>query len=703
MKRVYILFLVIVIFFLVGEVKAGSLNMVWVIIDQISLDEIIAVDTPNIDYLQQKGAFGLMNVRTTGHLQPESTYLSAGSGNRCQGSKISQNGKKHGKGALNARILELQQLNEQTEYQAEIGRLGEISAKQGIKIAVLGNSDTILSENRTILTMVMDKRGFVPYASINKDILRMVNIKTNPWGYVTDWEVFKKEFLNFTKIAQAIVIETGDMTRIEKYRGLVSNEKIRDEKTKALKRIDNFLGFILNEVNLEEVQIGIIVPTPPPPALEEGKRLSFLLVSGRDTKEGWLTSLSTRRKGIISITDLVSLFMQGNMVNLLSPSSELNNPEGENIGFINQKVDWLDLKELNEKIVIISNNRPIFVKGFILFQLFLILLSIIKIFFKKLFRISIFQKVYEYLLLALSLVPLNYIFISNTGVQTFWQLFFLLIFITIVEIYILLSFVENKVKRILIPTGLLVIVIIFDLFIDFGLMADSLLGYSSVIGARYYGLGNEYMGLFIGSVLISSTGLLELKINWGKDILKSRIFLIPVLVIMTYFIGAPVFGANFGGTITALFSGGITYYYLHRKYPLMLIFFSIVILIGIIYLNFSGYFGPRTHIGKAVELVLSRDWQEIKEIIFRKISMNVKLLRWTIWSRVLLAFIILLILLFKHPVPIFNRFLNSRPFLAAAFYGALFGSIVTMVVNDSGVVAAATLLFYPLLTLLYFL
>lgn len=702
-KRIVCLFLVL-LFLVTGTNKAGSLKAVWLVIDQLSLEELITVDTPNIDYLQQHGAFGLMNVRTAGHLQPESTYLSAGAGKRCQGSKISHIGKKHGKGAINNRILELQELNNRTEYQAEIGKLGEVCAEKGIKIAVLGNTDTLQGEKRTILSLVMDKTGFVPYAEIDKEILKRVDSSNAPWSYLTDWDKLKEEFLRFTGKAGMVFVETGDLTRIEEFRGIVGDERIRTEKKRALERIDSFLGFVLKEVELAEVQLGIIVPTPPSLSLEQGQRLSFLVTAGPGVKKGWLTSSSTRRKGIISITDLLTLFLQTDGIEdaLLSPGG--GRPSADYVGDIEDSVEWRDLKKLNEKITLISNNRPFFVKGFILVQLLLILLSIIKFLFKKLNEIRIFQRIYEYLLLALSLVPLNYIIISNTGANSFWYLLFSLAGLTLIEIYLLLRFIDTKIKRVLISTGLLVIIVAYDLLTGYRLMADSLLGYSSVIGARYYGLGNEYMGLFIGSVLISSAAFLELGSDRGKtNWLASKVLLVPIFVIMTYFIGAPDLGANFGGTVTALFSGGVTYFYLHRKHRILILVISIVFLTGLIYLNYCGLTGPSTHIGKAVELLINGDWPGIKGIIYRKLSMNLKLLRWTIWSRVLLAFIVLLIFLFKHPVPVLKRFLNARPFLAGAFYGTLTGSIVTMLVNDSGVVAAATLLFYPLLTLLYFL
>jgi hypothetical protein len=123
----------------------------------------------------------------------------------------------------------------------------------------------------------------------------------------------------------------------------------------------------------------------------------------------------------------------------------------------------------------------------------------------------------------------------------------------------------------------------------------------------------------------------------------------------------------------------------------------------IIFLDFSGLTGSSSHIGNAAAKILQGNWQWIEDTIYRKMSMNLKLLRWTIWTRVLLAMIIYLIILVRKPLPKLKDFFEANPYLRAGIYGALAGCLITMFVNDSGVVAAATMLFYPVMSLLYFL
>ncbi|MFW5986427.1 MAG: hypothetical protein ACOCQH_03595, partial [Halanaerobiales bacterium] len=156
-----IIFLLTVVFLLSGVASAefsdhyladdNQLKIIWLLIDRLSLEEIFTAHTPNIDILQQKGAFSLMNVRTAGHLDSKSTYLSANTGKRCQGSKMTHNAITYGKGAINDKITDLRELNKDNLYRPEPGMLGEMIRRHNINFAILGNSDTAIEKKRTVV------------------------------------------------------------------------------------------------------------------------------------------------------------------------------------------------------------------------------------------------------------------------------------------------------------------------------------------------------------------------------------------------------------------------------------------------------------------------------------------------------------------------------------------------------------------------
>ncbi len=700
---VLLIFLFIIVFTDI-MLAADSPDLVWLIIDQLGIEELRSARTPNLNYLQQVGAFSLMNVRTAGHLQPESTYLSAGAGKRSQGSKFSHTGKNLNSGVINDRIDELVTLNQKTDYHSHPGRLGRLARENDIKIAVLGNSDTASGKRRTIVSMLMDEEGIIPLGDVSHNLLQKID---KPWGVESDLEKLKSKYLEFNRTADAIVIETGDLSRIEEYSDLLTADQLFSEKVKALERMDQFVEFIIKSIELDRTQLGIIVPTPSSQSIKAGKKLSWVLLAGREYDQGWLTSLSTRRRGIITISDLLPTFLQTSGINAGGPPIYTweDTHKTENV-----KTNWNDLQKMNNKITLISNLRPFFIKIFIGLQLFLIIMAVLS----RALRnrdvnkgyLIIIQGMVEYLLMSLYLIPVNYLVISLLPLSQGWMLLLALVSLTIIMVFLLTRLIEPRLNAIIIITWVLYLLITIDLFLDNTIMADSLLGYSSIIGARYYGLGNEYMGLFLGCGLVGSTGLIELILRKRPDFQKLAKYLLTLFFGLTiYFIGAAQLGANFGGTITAIFVFSITWFKIMKKNfkkgnILLIVFFAATVLTGIIYLDYNEVFGPSSHIGRAIEPVLKGDWQQIFLIIYRKLSMNLKLLRWTIWTRVLLAFIFYLFFLFRYPVPSLKKTLREKPYLAAAFTGGLAGSIITMLVNDSGVVAAATILFYPVLILL---
>ncbi|HBL50358.1 MAG TPA: phosphoglyceromutase, partial [Firmicutes bacterium] len=56
----------------------------------------------------------------------------------------------------------------------------------------------------------------------------------------------------------------------------------------------------------------------------------------------------------------------------------------------------------------------------------------------------------------------------------------------------------------------------------------------------------------------------------------------------------------------------------------------------------------------------------------------------------LMAFLLILPLLFKRPPHVLAQIFRKRPMLRKGFIGAVLASIIALIVNDSGVVAAAT-------------
>ncbi|WP_156972202.1 hypothetical protein [Syntrophaceticus schinkii] len=109
----------------------------------------------------------------------------------------------------------------------------------------------------------------------------------------------------------------------------------------------------------------------------------------------------------------------------------------------------------------------------------------------------------------------------------------------------------------------------------------------------------------------------------------------------------------------------------------------------------------RSHFGQFAFAVQTSGLTAVKEVVVRKLAMNYKLIRYTIWTRVLLCSLLALGILFYRPVGIFRRLLTKNPAIAAGLAGGVLGAFTALIFNDSGIVAAATAIIFPAATLFY--
>lgn len=234
-----------------------------------------------------------------------------------------------------------------------------------------------------------------------------------------------------------------------------------------------------------------------------------------------------------------------------------------------------------------------------------------------------------------------------------------------------------------------------DLLRDAPLMKTSVLGYDVVSGARYYGLGNEYMGVLVGSALLGTAGLFQLYPN--------RRWLLPAVTLalaaLVLFLVAPGGGANFGGTLTAAAAFPVTLLAIAQirlgwrsGAGLAALFLGFALLA--LFLNMRVPVEAQSHLGRTLALMASEGWQALGDVVSRKAAMNARLFRYSQWSRAFVVFILVLVVLFWRPRGVLAQVRSRFPLLSAGFPGIIAGSITAFLLNDSGVVAGATTLLY---------
>jgi len=222
------------------------------------------------------------------------------------------------------------------------------------------------------------------------------------------------------------------------------------------------------------------------------------------------------------------------------------------------------------------------------------------------------------------------------------------------------------------------------------LMRRSTFGFGVMFGARFYGIGNEYMGFLAAMAVIGLSALLQAapRARW----LAALAGLAVVLAI-----GAPRAGANWGGAFAAA-AGLVTLWLLRARKPWLK---SLLVAVAVLAasalapaaLDLLRPAADRTHIGVSAAALLAGDGGMLKEAISHKAAMNWGLLL-SYRLPLLIGFLLfagLLWRLLSRSGPV-RQSLSAQPALAAGLAGAVVLAFVAAVVNDSGIVAAAAAL-----------
>ena len=198
------------------------------------------------------------------------------------------------------------------------------------------------------------------------------------------------------------------------------------------------------------------------------------------------------------------------------------------------------------------------------------------------------------------------------------------------------------------------------------------IGFSYLEGARYYGLGNEYAGILLGSSLVAAGALAR-----GRAFIFAAAGL--AVVALT---GSPALGANYGCMLGALAGWGAAWLRLRdgiRWRQVLGLVAAGGLAVGI---ALSLDRGPlASHLGlEAAHL----SWVGLQGLVARKLALNFGFLR----TRAYAWLPVLALAAYWLGLP------RGRDGFAAAAWGCALGATVNLLLNDSGVVAAGTTVLY---------
>lgn len=677
----------------------------------ISLDRTNIEDFQEIPILKEKlknsGYIGLMNTRGDQGNDDARSYATIGAGTRANvvnGKYISfenltdENGQIYKmatgetpKGINNIEINE--SLNDNAEngsYGATLGSLGQTLSDNNKKVALLGNSD-IVDDNQLIKIrnaglICMDNLGRIESGNVDDISVKDLSM---PYGLRTDYDKLTSDTKEYYKSSDALFIELGDTYRLDKYKSNLNEDTYKKTKNQIFSYINTYLEEVFSMVNEEDV---VYIVSEFPNSLDySNKRRLAPVVKFDGSKKGLLESATTRREGIIANLDLgVDILNEFNLKNESMIGRVLSNVEkDDNIGFLTGQY---------EKIVSINNIRSTVVNTFVGIVSTSWVIAMLALLFKD--KLPYKEKVFVVLkeLIKLGLImPLTLLlspifnFKSQVGLVSG-----VLMMTAILYLSGRLFFKNNDIKQMGYYAILTILLIVIDSVIGTVFMKNCIMSYDAIVGARYYGIGNEYEGVTIASAIFALSALL----NYNKIPKWLTIILAVIILITSAF---PSMGANVGGAISECIA-----YLLF----IMLIFdikldFKKIIILGLsavlLVLVFAGLdimLGTESHLGVFAKQILQEGPQAIFNTFGRKISMNLKLAKSSVWVNILLTGIAVIGIFIFRPSKHMKNISNKYPMIFKGFIASMVGCLITLLVNDSGIVAAATASIYILIPIL---
>ncbi|HEX3044858.1 MAG TPA: hypothetical protein VHY08_08880, partial [Bacillota bacterium] len=619
----------------------GPQPIVIVSIDKADSLDLWNSELPSLKELIATSACGLMNIRSNaGYGNTGGGYLTLGSGSRATmpgilGGTFEKEEALPG-GTANQylawtygfsaaalsnsslKVPEVGWINNQAlteDHPVEPGSLGAIFKSKGWRTCLLGSQDTPLLPNRPGGLLLMDHQGL-----IDEGVIFPALAEQDPgFPYQTRFSTAKtmNELRSRLAPKKVFLIDFGDFSRLDSYQIEMLPAQFQKLKELTWIRFDQFIGQLLNLQKSNPFSLIVLSPSISKEGITRKNLLAPIMINTPQYHSGLLTSGTTKWPGLVANIDILPTMVK------LAGFQFISGLPGRVISVKPVANLRQELRDLNQRLIGANTNQRPVLDWYMGIIAGCWTLGLVFLFWKR-------ERLTKLLLTGLLVIPLTLIGLPLLPIWS-WSLFgFLGLTLILTSVFI---FIKPLEKGIMILSGLIWSVLILDQMLGWRLIRYSPLGYSAMAGSRYYGMGNEFMGVFLAVALILAYLIYQKTGSKWPSLLISGVT-ISVLSL-------PQLGAKFGGILAG--SVGFTYYLIKlyrvefKNRKLWLSLSGLVLCLALV--GWWDSLRPpeiRTHIGRFINLFLSKDFGQVGQIIFRKLAMNLNLTMNSPWIRIII-------------------------------------------------------------------
>ncbi len=673
----------------------------------LTWEDVAAGRAPALASLARDWSVGVLSIRSVGsRTDSASAFASLGAGNRARGGgptdmELAPNAAPApGGGLMVGQWKEVLADNASLHFGATPGALGEALQRAGLRTAVVGNADggAVPPDATRRRARGRERRRFAPLALADSDgkvdggdvgaHLAMADPSV-PSGYRADPASMLSAARAALSQAEVVLVELADTYREGQvaYASLLTVDVPRPDENlptriEAIGRDDALLGDLLGEVDLGRDTVFVLGASGIGPTHRE--RLMVAAVAGVGAaREGWLTSATTRRDGIVTISDVAPGILRQLGID---PPLSMNGlpiravPAGE--GRLDRLLDTQASALFHARWV------GVFFPAFVGLHFIIYLVA-----WRRLSRGRADRaRVLRVLILGFMGIPVATLVQAGAGSERLgiWQVVAVLIATS--AVIAALALAGPWSRRASGPPafvcGVSVLVIALDLMTGARLQLSSLMGYSPIVAGRFAGLGNLMFAVLATSAILATSALAGRFPRYGAGLAA----LVGGMTILLD--GAPGLGADFGGVLALVPAFGVLLILLRGRRPSwarMALLIAAGAAVGLIVGLLDAQRPPevQTHIGRFVGRLIEGGPSAVSNVILRKITANWGILTGSVLSLSIPIAGAFLVLVLLRPVPELTATLHAEPGLKAGLLAAGVANLLGFALNDSGVAIPA--------------
>ncbi len=559
----------------------------------------------------------------------------------------------------------------------DTARLGAALAQATppVRTLVLGNADIGGVWGRQAALLTVDARGvgrglFIP--------------RSGPNG-VPD------SFFAYRDSGDFVVIEMGDMARVEARRGPLSPPAFNAARAEALEQLDRLIGRLTESGAIPGSDILLISPTPPADSAGPWSHLTPILAAGPDFPPGLLTSPTTRTSGLVANVDLAPTLLT--LFQAPVPATMEGRPMRSAAAATGDAV----LARLDQTANLNDRATVPLMLGLGAFCFLLTLAGLVA---RKLGGIHCARRLAPGLVFTQNLpagLLLATVWLPSTILGYGLDIAAWMAGLTAA------CYALARLLRLAPPVAcalLTLALVAADTLAGQPLLKLSLLSNYPLSGIRYYGVGNEYLGVMLGFALAGGFAWLDgrrLPYPPGGQGRAARGALAAIWLGLLLLLGWPGLGANAGSLIATGAGFGVGAALLLGRQPTV----RLGIACALAGLALAFVFGAldaalaaraSSHLGATLQAASGgRGPGYLAAIAARKVAMNLRILG-TPWLLLPAAAVLLTVLGARFLVGAAVReSLRRRPWTARGLAAALAAALAALLFKDSGVVTATFL------------